>query len=451
MRKETFTIVLSVILSATTFGKNIEPLNNTNWKTVVSGNTELLLHLKFKGDRFEFVSREGSTKDILGPKYTIARLLGKVNSHTIEIKGKYHLINDTIFLKGNYESLTSTQDFSGFIINNTLNATMSNNKMNGNLINNNAPLRDYYSITKSAIDSTEQYLYNPAILKSNDWISFKEKVLALSKEVADDYEFTKIFNYNGVNLPFTHYGIVQPAPRKEVQEQTSQNTKQNKQPELFNIKQIDSKTILFTIKSFSASAEEITPYIDSLKTIAFDNLIIDLRDNSGGTIASALPLTKYLVNDTLLGGAFITQKYFLKHSELPKSNEYKNFPLFSKASFSLIIDGIHNQEGLCLIVSPDVNNYKGNLYILTNKKTASTCEPLVYGLKSSGRATIVGETTCGAMLNGEKFKLTNDFVLWVPTADYYTADGSKLDKIGVKPNVEVASEDALTKTLEILK
>lgn len=135
---------------------------------------------------------------------------------------------------------------------------------------------------------------------------------------------------------------------------------------------------------------------------------------------------------------------------IPDPSDYKNFPLFSEASFPLIIEGIHKHNGLCLVVYPDADNYKGNLYILTNKRTASTCEPLVYGLKQNKRATIVGERTAGAMLNGERFELQDKFNLWMPTADYYTVDGNKIDKTGVEPHIAVMSDAALDKALEII-
>jgi len=231
----------------------------------------------------------------------------------------------------------------------------------------------------------------------------------------------------------------------------SQAVTRKEQPQKFEIKKADNETVVFTVKTFSASAEEIIPFIDTLKTMSFSNLIIDLRRNTGGTIASALPLAEYLIQDTLMGGAFLTQKYFAKHSAIPEAGSYNNFPLFSEASFSLIISGIHNQEGLCLIIYPDAKSFKGDLYILTDKNTASTCEPLVYGLKTSKRATVIGEKTYGAMLNGEIFRIGDSFNLWIPTADYYTADGFKIDKVGVTPDIEVEPADALDKALEVIQ
>lgn len=450
MKKIVLIVVAAVIMSANLYSQSAVELNNSFWNAKISGNTLLLLKLKLDKDKFAFVSREGSSHDILGSKYFAGRLSGKVRAHTIEIKGTWFLKNDTIFLEGEYKSLTSTQNFSGTISNNELAAVLSGNEISGRRTLEYAPLRDFYSIAKSAIDSSETYLFNPEILKTKEWREFKEKVLRLSMVVADDYEFEKMFNFNGIKLPFTHYGIGINAPQKNSQVQSSQNTKAEEQPQKFEIQQINTETVLFTVKTFSATEEEIRPFIDSLKTMNFANLIVDLRNNGGGTIASALPLARYLVQDTLYGGLFLTHKYFSQHAELPEPDSYTNFPLFSEASFPLIIDGIHNEEGLCLVMYPDDKTFSGDLYILANRNTASTCEPLIYGLKTEKYAVIIGETTSGAMLNGEKFAINNEFYLWMPTADYYTADGFKIDKAGVEPDIEADPAEALEKALETI-
>lgn len=431
------------------FAQESDKLDGSNWQMTISGNTELLLNLKMKGGNFSFRSRKGSTKDIIGKKYFIAKLLGKVAPTTIQVTGKYHFDNDTIKLTGEYRSLTSKQSFTGKIYGEQLEAVMSNNQMTGYKINTNTPLADYQTIALEALRTTEDNLYNPALIQSDKWKTFYKKVTTLSSKVRDDYEFEKAFNFQVSNLPFSHYGISIKA--RENQNKVSNNITEKKENSKFEIKTINDRTALFSVKTFSASADEIIPYIDSLKAKNFENLIIDLRYNGGGTIASALPLVSYIVKDTLYGGLFLTRKYFSTHSNIPDTSEYKNFPLFSEASFSLIIEGIHKHNGLCLVVNPDKNNYKGNVFILTNSKTASTCEPLVYGLKQNKRAIIVGERTAGAMLNGERFELKGKFNLWMPTADYYTIDGTKIDKIGVEPDILVESNLALEKAIEQIK
>ncbi len=328
----------------------------------------------------------------------------------------------------------------------TLLGQVNNNKAD-EVIRTETQKRDYQLLALQAIDTTERYLYNPSLITSDEWRNFKREVLTESASCFDDRGFLTLFNKYGSQLPFTHFGL----SLKRVSAQSSDMSTVNRtKPQNFELKVIDSLTVLFTVRSFSAGKEEIEPYIDTLKSMKYSNLIIDLRNNTGGTIASALPLASYLVQDTLYGGAFLTQKYFSKHSQVPSTAEYLSFPHFSEASFALIISGIHNQEGLCLVVNPDENNFKGNLYILTNRYTASTCEPLVYGLQQSGRAKLVGQKTCGAMLNGEQFIIGGEFNLWVPTADFYASDGYRIDRQGVIPDIVTEPEEALDKALELI-
>lgn len=424
-----------------------EPQNyhNSYWRMTVSGNTDLLLTLHIDGDHFCFSSRKGSTRDLLGARYFLARLTGKVRPTIVEISGKCHWANDTLKLEGNYISLTSKQVFNGQLVGRKAEAVLSNNRMTGQQLEEARPFADYPSVCRQAIDTTEKMLYNPALLQDKAWKKFKKQVLALSANVQDDYEFEKGYNIHVGKLPFSHYGL----SLKAGDNQSATGSSKSKRK--FSIAQPDAHTVLFTVSTFSASAAEIIPFIDTLKTLNKEHLIIDLRNNGGGSIASALPLAAYLCADTLYGGLFLTRRYFSNHTMLPKIADYRNFPLFSEASFQLIIEGIHKQEGLCLMVAPDQHCFKGKVIILTNRNTGSTCEPFVYGLKQSGRATVVGERTAGAMLNGERFQLTGKYKLWMPTADYYAADGTRLDKTGVTPDCVVAPEKAMEKAMELLK
>ena len=54
------------------------------------------------------------------------------------------------------------------------------------------------------------------------------------------------------------------------------------------------------------------------------------------------------------------------------------------------------------------------------------------------------------MLNGERFKVDGGFTQIVPTADYYTADGNRIDQKGVTPDIEVNEHEALEYVLREL-
>lgn len=301
----------------------------------------------------------------------------------------------------------------------------------------------YLALADKAIELTEANIYNSDLLNNESWESFKTHVRSM--KFTDAESFRSEWNKMGRSLPFSHYYIMRNAPKV-----TAANTTGTVRYDYFNLKDIDENTCLLTVKSFSTGREAVDPIIDSLRRKPVKNLIVDLRGNTGGTIASALPLAQYLVNEPLYGGIFLTQKYFKNHKTPPVVNEYTSYTPFNEASFDLIIKGIHNSEGLYLIITPDEPTFKGKLYILTDKRTASTCEPFVYGFKHSKRATIIGENTMGAMLNAEIFPLNDHLSIFIPTADYYTADGKRLDKVGVMPDKEVKSEEALNEALRII-
>ena len=71
-------------------------------------------------------------------------------------------------------------------------------------------------------------------------------------------------------------------------------------------------------------------------------------------------------------------------------------------------------------------------------------------LKNNKKATIIGERTYGGMLAASAFPVSGKYSLMLPVADFYTYDGVRLDKVGVSPDIEVKSEDALNKALEII-
>jgi C-terminal processing protease CtpA/Prc len=114
------------------------------------------------------------------------------------------------------------------------------------------------------------------------------------------------------------------------------------------------------------------------------------------------------------------------------------------------MEGLHNYEGMCIKVIPNKTTYKGKMYVLTGNITASTCEPIVYGLKLQKRAVIVGENTAGKMLSAEPFPLSDEFQVYVPIGDYYAADGKRLDQKGAEPDHKVPSAKAYDFVIEKL-
>lgn len=88
-------------------------------------------------------------------------------------------------------------------------------------------------------------------------------------------------------------------------------------------------------------------------------------------------------------------------------------------------------------VIPKAPVYTGPLYVLVDRHCASACEDIVYALKASGRATIVGETTYGSSGQPKAVDLGQEMTLWVGAKRMVFADGSPFEGIGIVPDVVV--------------
>ncbi|XP_062386340.1 retinol-binding protein 3-like [Sardina pilchardus] len=92
------------------------------------------------------------------------------------------------------------------------------------------------------------------------------------------------------------------------------------------------------------------------------------------------------------------------------------------------------------------------LILLTSSGTRGIAEDVAYALKSLGRATLVGERTAGGSVKVDKIKVgETDFYVTVPVAKSVSpVTGETWEVVGVAPDVEVMSEDALDVALRIV-
>lgn len=83
-------------------------------------------------------------------------------------------------------------------------------------------------------------------------------------------------------------------------------------------------------------------------------------------------------------------------------------------------------------------------YLLTGKRTFSAAEAFAYGLKSQGRAKIVGVTTRGGAHPTSAMQVNEHFAVFVPHAHVVDAvTGDDWEGKGVTLDVETEEEKAL--------
>ncbi|NSW77228.1 MAG: hypothetical protein HPY68_10755, partial [Candidatus Atribacteria bacterium] len=162
---------------------------------------------------------------------------------------------------------------------------------------------------------------------------------------------------------------------------------------------------------------ELRDAIFALQDSGVKGLVIDLRDNPGGLLPSAL----------LCSGIFVPQNrdlLFIEDRE-GKREVVKNFvsPLWDKP-----------------------------LVVLINKGTASGAEIMAGILRMALRVKLIGENTFGKGVVQEIFPLSHGGGVIFTVSKYYLADGTPVDKVGLPPDVEVKEEEKqIERAVEELK
>jgi carboxyl-terminal processing protease len=152
---------------------------------------------------------------------------------------------------------------------------------------------------------------------------------------------------------------------------------------------------------------DVARHIARLKTengLPLKGLLIDLRDNPGGILDSAVA-----ISDLFLRGGIIVST---------KGRFYDANQVFT-ASNSDILNG-------------------APMVVLINKGSASAAEILAGALKDNKRATIVGTRSYGKGSVQSLIPLGNgQTALKLTTAKYYTPSGISIDGIGITPDIPI--------------
>jgi carboxyl-terminal processing protease len=163
----------------------------------------------------------------------------------------------------------------------------------------------------------------------------------------------------------------------------------------------------------------VTQLKETLKEVIDDGaqgLILDLRNNPGGTLDSVVDVASQFLDGGLV--------------------------LYQMDGNGNRIDYSVRKGGIALDI-PTV--------VLVNEGSASSSEVLVGALQDRGRATIIGSTTYGKGSVNHMRRLSNGGGLYITIGYWYTPLGRLIQEDGLKPDILVESRDPQTADIEQLK
>jgi hypothetical protein len=169
-------------------------------------------------------------------------------------------------------------------------------------------------------------------------------------------------------------------------------------------------------------------------------LIFDLRNHHGGGIAEQDVIFSYLYAEpTPLVHMAMAKAIYDEHgSPIPNSETVHFKPEGDK------VVATHRA-----VPGEDTPLRHAKVYLLVSNRSASAAEHFALALKSTGRATLIGEATAGANHFGGPTELNDHFYVWMPVGRTYDIKtGKDWEGGGVAPDVEADPKQALVIALE---
>jgi carboxyl-terminal processing protease len=187
--------------------------------------------------------------------------------------------------------------------------------------------------------------------------------------------------------------------------------------------------------------DDAAPLIDVAMTAlkGTSGLIIDLRDDSGGNL-SFLRLVSYLIPGPRMTVALLSRPFLERLGSAPELVDVSKVAHVSGAyTTAAIIEAMKGNNGGAAFYTEDVGDrfYHGRVVVLINSGTGSASEGFAAVMKGQKSVTLVGHTTLGALLGGERFDLPGGWVLTVPTHASWGPDGKRYIDQAVTPDIEV--------------
>jgi C-terminal processing protease CtpA/Prc len=169
-------------------------------------------------------------------------------------------------------------------------------------------------------------------------------------------------------------------------------------------------------------------------------IIFDLRNHHGGRMGEMDEIFPYL----------FAAKTPLVKLEMARSI-YEKFgsPFGEAPTVEFAKDNVHATATHYALPGETTPLGEAKVYLLVSNATASAGEHFALALKSTSRATLIGEATAGANHFGGPAPLNEHFAVWMPVGRTYDPKtGKDWEGDGVQPDVAVDPRQALVVTLE---
>jgi C-terminal processing protease CtpA/Prc len=194
------------------------------------------------------------------------------------------------------------------------------------------------------------------------------------------------------------------------------------------------------IESFEDGPEVMARVDRAFSELAHNpSLIVDVRENGGGSLTTAMRLGDHIFAARRPVGYFAGREGLMRRGAASiDALDPASLPLFTGYSSADLAGKMQSAGAVMLATGGRAPApYRGRLVILVDEYCFSACEALASVAKETGAATLVGRKTAGAMLAAFPVDVGGGWTLMLPVWDFRTPGGVRVEGRGVEPNVPV--------------
>jgi carboxyl-terminal processing protease len=181
---------------------------------------------------------------------------------------------------------------------------------------------------------------------------------------------------------------------------------------------IDNHIGYIRISQFSEpTADAMRTHLEELQKQGIDSMIVDLRNNPGGLLGSAIEITDMFLDE----GVIVSTK-----GRAPSQNQ-----VFRASEYTML---------------PDIP-----LIVMVNEGSASGSEIFAGAIKDNKRGILVGNKTFGKGSVQTVRELPEGAGIRITTALYYTPSGGSIHEEGIEPDEDVAGVEITPKEVKAIE
>lgn len=458
-----FALALAFAIPATLAGAQTGPaarMPSGAWTVRVSrpGGQEMAVRMDFEprgAGRWEAFSRPGAIDEFLGwRKAMLARVAGKRPPRGALVRienGTATQVGDSVRIRGRLASpFLGEHHLDGTIHGGRLRAELRRDSLGattGTLeavpAGGDRPVRDYRALAATVRRTVSERIYDPQLVRRADWRDFLDELDRRLGRARDDVDAMAAFYAIRPRLRTSHFDLFRNPEMAGTPLDSLLRAQSGDPATLVAVTFPAPGVALLRVRRWDRVTPLVARAFARIDSARPHTLVIDIRGNPGGDVSSA-SAAAHLLRDSTTIGVFLGRKWYAAHREPPTAAELASLPTISNdESVGTVLYGVREHGALVGVVPPERPRFDGTVYVLIDKETGSASEPLAYLLKSTRRATLVGERTAGAMLSAPPQGIGDGWVLRVPEADYFAADGTRLEGVGVEPDVAAGAAGAL--------